>query len=384
MLLMKKEEFKELLSEKTGPCVSIFMPTIKSSEETKQNPIRFRKLLREAAVKLKVYGLKPAEAEELLAPTQQLLENHIFWRHQSGGLAVFLSKKLNRAYTLPLNFNEMALVAGRFCVTPVLPLFAEDGMFFVLELSQRSVKLYHCSRYSVTEADLSQVPKSVADLLELNPREKQLQFHSSGEGRAAGRGGTSTFHGRAEDTDEDKDNILEYFHSVNRGIGSIMGSSGCPLVLAGVDYLTRIYEKANTYKNLRGRISGGASGLRPEELREMGWELVKPVFEAGKRAALGQFEQLAGTPLASNHLKTILAAAEEGRVATLLVSSRAQRWGFFDEASGIIDLHKKPELSDTELLDLCAVRTLDHGGQVHVLEQDSMPGKAPAAAVFRY
>ncbi|OGR42278.1 MAG: hypothetical protein A2X35_00815 [Elusimicrobia bacterium GWA2_61_42] len=383
MLLMNKSGFEELLREQEGPCVSVFMPTVKGSEETKQNPIKYKKLLAEAEKKLEAGGLRAPAARKFLDPARPLLEDHKFWQYQSGGLALFLSHDVKRVYTLPLNFSELAVVADHFCVTPVLPLFAEDGRFYVLALSQHSLRLYHCSRYSVTEVDLKQLPKSITDLLELNPREKQLQFHGNTEGSAS-RGKAAMFHGHGEDTDEAKDNMLVYFHNVNRGVNSMLRSDGAPLVLAGVDYLTRIYAKANTYPNLVGMMPGSAVGSRPEELREKAWELVKPLFEAGELAAVRQYERLMGTPKASNHIKTILKAAEEGKVGTLLVSANAQRWGLFDPDLGVLAMHSKPELSDTELVDLCATRTLHHGGKVHVLEQSKMPGVAPVAAILRY
>lgn len=384
MFLMKREELKELLAERTGPCVSIYMPTEKGSIETRQNPVRFRKLLKEAEHKLMASGMRTLAAKELLMPTRQMLEDNMFWQYQTGGLAVFLSKNIKRAYTLPLEFSEMAAAGDRFCVKQLLPLFAEDGRFYVLALSQHSVKMYQCSRYSAAEVDLRQAPKSIADLLELNPREKQLQFHSQGEGSAA-RGNAAMFHGRAGDTDEDKENVLTYFHSVNRGVNAVLRNAGGPLVLAGVDYLTRIYEKANSYPQLaEGRITGNPAEMRPEELKDRAWEVVRPGFEAAARSAVRQYEQLQGTPRTSNHLKNILQAANEGRVATLFVSARDQRWGIFDDESGVIDIHLSPDPCDMELLELCAARTMDHGGQVYALEPARMPGKAPAAAVFRY
>jgi hypothetical protein len=385
MFLMKREELKELLAVRTGPCVSIYMPTEKGSIETKQNPVRFRKLLKEAEHKLLASGVRTLAAKELLLPTKPMLEDNLFWQYQTGGLAVFLSEKVKRAFTLPLNFTELASVGDRFCVKQLLPLFAEDGRFYVLALSQRSVKLYQCSRHSAAEVDLRQAPKSLADLLELNPREKQLQFHAQTEGHAGGHGQAGMFHGHAEDSDEEKENILTYFHSVNRGVNAVLHNAGGPLVLAGVDFLTRIYEKANTYPQLaEGRICGNPAELRPEELKDRAWEIVRPGFEAAARGAVKQYEQYQDTPRASNHLKTILQAANEGRVGTLLVSASGQRWGVYDDASGVIDIHASPAPYDTELLELCAVRTMDHGGQVHALEPGRMPGKAPAAAVFRY
>lgn len=383
-MIMKREELKQLMDVRTGPCVSIYLPTEKGSIETRQNPVRLRKLLKEAEHKLLASGTRTLDAKDLLAPARQMLEDNLFWQYQSGGLAVFLSSRIKRAYTLPLSFTEMAAVNDRFCVRQLLPFFAEDGRYCVLTLSQRSVRLFQCTRHSVAEADLSQAPKGVADLLELNEGEKQLQFHANGAGRGARGGGAAMFHGHAEDTDETKENILVYFHGVNRAVNSLIGTNG-PLVLAGVDYLTRIYEKANTYPRLaEGRITGNPAELRPEELKDRAWEIVRPGFEAGARAAAAVFEQLQGTPRASNHLKTILAAANDGRVATLLVSARDQRWGIFDDASGVMDLHAKPDPADMDLLEMCAARTLDHGGQVYALEPEHMPGRAPAAAVFRY
>lgn len=385
MLIMKREELKELTDERTGPCVSIYMPTEKGSIETKQNPVRYRKLLREAEHKLAATGMKPYEVAALMAPAQPLLEDHMFWQYQSGGLAVFLCRRMKRAYTLPVKFSEMAAVADRFCVKQLLPLFTEDGRFCVLALSQRSVKLYQCSRYSVSEVDLTKAPKGIAELLEFNPGEKQLQFHTQSQGHGGGNKQSGMFHGHAEDTDEGKANILLYFQNVNKAVVSALNGNGGPLVLAGVDYLTSIYEKASTYPKLwPGRITGNPADYRPEELKDKAWELVRPGFEEDARKAVTQFGQLQGTPGASSHLRTILQAANDGRVATLFVSTTDQRWGVFDYESGVMDVHPRPEPCDLELLDMCVTRTLDHGGKVYALAPDRMPGKAPAAATFRY
>lgn len=385
MHLMTRENLEELLNASEEPCISLFMPTVKGSIETKQNPIRFRNLLNEAEKKLEAAGQTPAKAKKLLEPAQPLLEDHKFWQYQSGGLALFLSPAVKRVYTLPLNFTELTMVADRFCVTPLLPLFAEDGRFYVLALNQHSIQLYQCSRYSVAQVDLRRIPKNISELLELNPREKQLQFHGNTEGHAGGPGQGAMFHGHAQDSNEAKSNILVYFQNVNKGISAMLKTEGAPLVTAGVDYLNHIYAEANTYPNLDVRgIPGGTAGLRPEELRDKAWELLKPLFEAEALSAVKRYNQVRGTPLGACNLRPILRAAEEGNVSTLLVSANAQKWGMYDPVSGEMDLHKSPEPPDTELVDLCVARTLRHGGKVYVLEASKMPGITPIAAIFRH
>ena len=385
MHLMTKENLEELLKTGPEPCVSVFMPTIKGSEETKQNPIRYRNLLGEAEKKLVASGHKPADARKMLEPALPLLEDHKFWQYQSGGLALFLSPAVKRVYTLPLNIKELAVVADHFCVAPLLPLFAEDGRFYVLALSQHSIKLYQCTRHNVTQVDLRQVPRSISELLELNPKEKQLQFHGNTEGHAGGRGRGAMFHGHAQDSNEAKSNILVYFQSVNKGIAAMLRNERSPLVTAGVDYLNHIYAQANTFPSLYVRsIHGNASAVRPEELRDKAWELVKPLFATEAQVGARQYAQALGTPLASAHIRDILQAAQEGRVATLLVRAGAQRWGMYDAATGETELHKVPAPADTELVDLAVTRTLRHGGKVYVVEESKMPGISPVAAVFRH
>ena len=388
MHLMTRENLQELLNVGGEPCVSLYMPTVTGgeSEETKQNPIRFRNLLNEAKKKLEAAGHRPAEAERMLEAAQPLLEDHKFWQYQSGGLALFLSPAGKRIYTLPLNFSELTMASDRFYVTPLLQLFSEDGRFYVLALSQHAIQMYQCSRYSAAQVDLRQVPKSISDLLELNPREKQLQFHAHTEGHAGGAGRKAgMFHGHAEDSNEAKSNILVYFQSVNKGVTAMLKGEGAPLVTAGVDYLNHIYAEANSYANLYVQsIPGSTAGLRPEELRDRAWELLKPLFEAEALSAVKRYNQVRGTPVAACSIKPILRAAESGKVSTLLVSAKAQKWGVYDPVSGVVDLHKSPEPSDTELVDLCVAGTLHHDGKVYVLDPSKMPGISPVAAIFRH
>jgi len=382
---MTRENLKELLAERTGPCVSVYMPAITSGEGTRQNPIRFRKLLREAGKKLAAAGYKAAMTEKLLSKARLLLDDRTFWQHQSGGLALFLSEDVKRVYSMPLIFREMTLVSDHFGVTPLLPFFAEDGRFSVLALNQDSARFYQCSRHSVVQVPLERISSNIAELLDLNPREKQLQFHANNEGHGGVGGRAEMFHGHAQDSDESKSNILTYFQSVNRGINAMLKADGSPLVTAGVEYLTRIYAQANTYPNLyESSVCGSMNLMRPEELRDRAWTLVKSRFEEEALAAVNRYEEFLGTRNVSKHIREILAAAEEGRVSTLLVSSGAQRWGVFDPASGEVALDANPDTGDTELVDLCVTSALRHGGKVYVLEQSKMPGTSPMAAIFNH
>jgi hypothetical protein len=100
--------------------------------------------------------------------------------------------------------------------------------------------------------------------------------------------------------------------------------------------------------------------------------------------AVAQYQQLANTERASKDVRAIVPAAHYGRVDTLFAAVGLQLWGAFDPQRDTIDIHEKEEPGDEDLLDLAAVQTVLHGGEVYAMELDKVPDGVPLAAVFRY
>ncbi|MDK3156606.1 hypothetical protein QPK87_08445 [Kamptonema cortianum] len=165
------------LTQTEEPSISIYLPTERRSKETRQNPIRFKNLIRQAEEQLIEQGLKTQEAHQLLQAAHEL-DTYDFWQHQSDGLAIFISPSLFRYYRLPLDFEELAVVSDRFHLKPLLSLFTGDGQFYLLALSQNQVRLFQGSRFSISEVELENVPQGIAEALRYDDPEQQLQFHT--------------------------------------------------------------------------------------------------------------------------------------------------------------------------------------------------------------
>ena len=112
-------------------------PTHKAGAEVQQNAIRLKNLLKEAEDRLVAGGRRAADVEKFLEPVQSLVKNNPFWRQQSSGLALFLCPDFSRYYRLPVDFPPSVVLAERFNVKPLLPLFNTEGRFYVLALSQK-------------------------------------------------------------------------------------------------------------------------------------------------------------------------------------------------------------------------------------------------------
>lgn len=387
MSLLPKNEITALAEKSQDLCVSIFMPTQHAGPPVRQNLIRFKNLLQEAEERLIESGVRSQDARELLEPAQEL-DNEDFWRHQSDGIAVFLAPKVFRYYRLPLSFEELVVVTDRFHLKPLLPLFSGDGQFYLLALSQHAVRLLQGTRYNVSEVNLQNVPQSLAEALRYDDTGKPTQFRAS-----TSRGGASspsvqagTFHGQGSpETDDPNASILEYFHQVDHGLRELLGDQQAPLVLAGVEYLFPLYQKANTYPHLiESGLTGNPELQSPEELHSQAWAIVEPYFLKAQQEATDRYQELVGSGQASNDLQEVVSAAIYGRVDSLFVATGVEKWGIFNSGANTVQLHENEEPGDEDLLDLAAVKTFLNSGNVYAVEPEKVPGGEPLAAVFRY
>ncbi len=374
------DQLKELAQQTASPSVSIFLPTHRAGQDTQQDPIRFKNLLRDAEKQFLDSGMGPREVVALLKPAQTLLDDSNFWKHQSEGLAVFMTSDDFHSYNLPFRVDELLVVAQSYYVKPVLPLFTNNGHYYILAISQNEVRLFEGTRYGVGQMALPDgIPANMEEALRLDGPQKSLQMHSGGGG--------GMFHGQGPGEEEQKVWIEQYLNLVDTSLKEILREQNAPLVLAGVDYLLPMYRKVSGYQNIMEEgITGNPDHLRPEELQEQAWRIVETYFQQETKKTVEQYQQLADTDKATDNVEEIVAAAFNGRVDKLILSVENQIWGAFNPKDGKVI--RSPEGQSKKynlaLLDFTAMNTLQNGGTVCTLSQDEMPTDSPIAAVFRY
>jgi len=383
------DQIKGLAEQTQSPGISIFLPTHRAGEDTQQDPIRFKTLLREAELRLLDKGMGPREVSALLQPAQALLDEAYFWQHQREGLAVFIAPDDFHYYHLPFRVEELLVIARSYYATPVLPLFTNNGHYYILAISQNEVRLFEGTRYSVGQIDLPDgTPESLDEALKSDDPEKQLQFHSgTSQGTSQGGVRSSMFHGQGPGDEEQEDRIERYLNLVDAALKEMFREKQEPLILAGVDYLLPIYHKVSEYANImKEGITGSHEHLRPEELQEQAWPIVEPYFRQEMETVVEQYRQLAATGKATDSIEEIVTAAFYGRVDKLLLVVDTQVWGIFNPDTGNV-VHCQEAQSkedDLALLDFAAMQTLQKDGNVYALSQMEMPTNSPIAAVLRY
>lgn len=385
MKLSVQEELRPLVLNRSQPCISIYMPTLRG-KENQQNAIRFKNLTGKARDYLVARGMKSREAQEYVEPLEAMMLDDSRWRNCSDGLAVFRSQDMLQDFRLPRSFHETVVVSDRFHLTPILPMLARERFFYLLALNLSGVRMFHCTKEAMSELEIvAKMPRSLEELLSIYELSESPQVHTvSG---VAGARPTGIMHGHGSAGTDDavrKTYILEYFRQVDRGLRQqVLDQTRAPVLLAGVKYLCSLYREAASHRQLLDIEVGGSSELMSlKELHREAWAAYEPYQSQAKEAAVGRYREQAGTSLASSELQRIVPAAYRGQVNLLLVPVGLQRWGTFNTESGEIQIHPRQQNGEEDLVDLAAVHTLMHGGEVFMIEEDTPCSSL--AAIFRY
>jgi len=278
-------------------------------------------------------------------------------------------------------------VGKSFDVKPLLPVVNRNGEFYILALSQNQTRLFRASKDTLSEVQLKDVPTNMGQALRIDDPQKNLGFQTS----TANSGGTGSerpaIHYGQGVEDDKKELIRRYFQVLDQGLTRQLEDESAPMVLAGVDYLLPIYREVSTYRNLLDEgLVGSPDREDLNEMRELAWKVVEPIFMRNQQEAIDRFLELHGQQngLASSDLDTAVKAAIAGRVETLIVPLGVQKWGRYDPAADSVIFDTKPTPENEDMLNFAAVQTMLNSGNVYAVPMEQFPKKGDVAAIFRY
>lgn len=375
--MVSENEINKLVNRKGSDLVTITLPTHKTGEESKQDPIRLKNLLTEAVSILKENGKKESDAEQYLKSAFDLLDKPMFWSHADKGLAIYITEGETDIFKLPYKVDSEVYVNDHHLITPLLPMLSMDGTFCVVAVSRQDAKLLKCTRDDVEDITPADVSVSVADYLEVD-QEKQLQYHTGSKSQEAMYFG----HGASE---EDKKVIVEQFlREFEKEVTKVMRERNDPLVAMGLKDNLSLYKKVNNY----GRLVDDAVEFNPDELsdqeiKDKGWNVIQKHFLKDMYNSLEKFSEKTEGKV-SNNLGDIVEATIQGRSHTIFISKDEKKWGVFDEAEQTVHYSSKPKNGDIELLNWLSITGRKTGSNVYMLEKEEMPMHSTVAAEFRF
>jgi hypothetical protein len=384
MAILLLDDIKDLLKKRQPPCVSLYIPMLKGATEANQNSVRFKNLFRQAEDDLRARGMRKIQIDKFLEPARWLLQDSIYWHQPAESFAMFLSADLFKTFRFGRKIPQTLAVGERFYTKPLLPLFFENGRFYILAVSQKDVRFFQAARDGARQLEIPDLPQGIGEILRQYVGERHIEFHTQ---TAVKQGGfrQAYYHGQGDATLHTEDKIQQYLYQVDRCVHRHLQNEHAPLVFAGVDYLFPMYKLANTYRNLVDEaVIGNPDRLSTADLHQAAYKIVEPRLEARKQQMLDKYRQFAGTSHTTTDVKEVVFKATQGRVDTLLLAEGTQLWGKFNPHGQVVELHENKRADSDDLLDLAANETFLSSGVVYEFAPGLMPDKSPVAAILRY
>ena len=372
---------QDMILIEDGPLISLYQPAHRSSPDNRQDPILFKKLLKNIENSLK--QLADIDfIEKIMKPLQDIKEDKFFWNNTSNGLAVFASKSACVVYHLNDEVKELTVVADSFHIIPLIKAFQAVADYQVLGLSRENFALYQGNRFGIEEIKLDPAaPRTMQEVLGDQLSDIYLSF-----GAHAGAGSPQTFHAYSDAKREMDKDTEKYFRYVDAFVTETFSKvSKLPLILASlVEYQTEFMGMSKNSHLLKEGIHKSIDAMDLDELKTRAASIVEGRALDKILKLTESFGEFEAASRASTDLDHIVKAACESRVESLLIETEKIIPGKIDTESGLIVLNETLDPGYDDLLDDLAEMVLTSGGTVNVLTQEQMPGTSGVAAIYRY
>jgi hypothetical protein len=348
------------LAAARAPCITAGI----SIPDPLQLHARIQNLIRGIERHLKDAGVNSEEEFTLVQPIRTLA-NAIEEEHDwSIGLILYRSPDLFRHFWLRDTIEDFVTVSQTFQIRPLLSVVSREQKFYVLALSQKHTRLVMYTYQSRQELQLRRLaPQSLRAWMNTRAPDHVLDNRSAG-GPSVGKMKGVLF-GTNTDRERHEEYLKHFFKEVDNGVHHILLGQTAPLILAGVEEEVALYRRVNSYSRLMEQaVLGSPDAFEPNELHDRAMEIAREIPPPPLQKALDHLKDIFGTKLALSNMNEIVQRADEGRVADLLLCD-----------------DQGPQ---EDLLNLAAVRTIQHRGQAFTVKKSMLPPETDAVAILRY
>jgi hypothetical protein len=376
-----RDTLLRLTSHNQGPCVSLFLETHPTGQDSEQDTTRLKNLLRDAEQQLQAHGVGAAAAHKLLEPPANLPSNATFWQKRCQGLAIFIAPGLFETFRVSQPVAEKVVVSDWFCVRPLLPLLEQNLSFYLLTISENRVAMYLVDEQSIQSVEVPELPTRLTESLNYDGADRGAQAHSASRG-ATGKQ-AAVYHGQGGQPDTMKVDLSAYCALIDKSVTAWLGDSARPMLVAGVERLVAAYREKNSYRHLLDEsLPGNQDRASEHDLHVRAWPVVEPLLRVEGAKAAHCYMERPGQQTVNDDPCEIVMAAVQGRIDWLLYDPTAELYGTC--VLGGLDAQVTGQGNDDDLVELAAVETIRHGGTIHAMTDQDVPTNSPLAAGFRY
>lgn len=365
--IVTPEELRKLQSVRGYPLVTIAMPTHRAFPENKQDPIRFKDLLRTTRERLSK-ELSKREVHEIDVQLATLAER-IDWAHTLDGLVIFLGSGIERIVYLPVTVRERVVIDETFATRDLVVAQSRLLRYWILALSTDTTRLFEGWGDQLLEVESERFP-----LVYDGPR--------SGDPDNPLPGGFGIDPSKYRD-----EQYRKYFRIVDKALCASVDQPKAPVVVIGVVRNRALFAEVRTCDyEVIAELDGSVERESVHQIAERVLPSLEPYFKRRAQAALAELGAAISAGLYTCSLADMWHFSRQGRASLLVVERNytvAGRWDETRNTFTIVDDPTEPGVID-DIVDDIIEATLLHHGRVEFISPGILEGCEHIAMALRY
>jgi hypothetical protein len=354
-----------LLQQVSGyPALTITLPTHRTSPDNRQDPIRVKNLVEQAASRL-LAEFSKRDIAPLLDRLEKLTEE-IDYRYTLDGLALFVNRDFARAAQLPFTLKERVHVGETFLTRDLVFAMNRTPRYWVLALSEKPTRLYEATR-----DDLIEIQDGGFPITHEGPGGEQSLPGGFGIKKSAYR---DEYH-------------RKFFRQIDTALKPFLADDPLPLAVIGVDRFLAFFNEVTDYKNsILTTLQGSHDKTSPHELGKLIWTQVKDALTEQRQQVLSELDKAIGERKSASTIGEVWRLAKEGRGHLLLVEEDFHFPAKVDGTGNHLtpaDDVTAPDVMD-DAVDEIIETVLSKQGRVVFLENGQLETHQRIALILRY
>lgn len=356
-----------IIEKESDVKLSIYMPTHRTAPDNKQDPLRFKNLLKEVEEKLK----DSPHQKDILDQLEQLAYDLDFWIYNKDGLVILMSEKDVAIYRLHRKVEDFVYVGNYYYLKPLIMNYQSDHQYYALGLARDHFKLFKGNRYGFQEVDLSEHPTTLKEVVGDEVKGRTLNF--------GGYGGRDTlYHGHHARSEEEKEDTRKFFNYVDEFVmDHFTEKFKIPLVLVSLPEHQGSFRAISQNRRLLDKgIEKAYSSISENEFKQVIWQVLEPLYLEKTATLVKRYHEKPSTDV----IQEIIVALQEQRVQSIVLELDRQIRGYVNMEKQKYSLDENGE----DILNIIALEALKQNIEVVILPRDRMPTDRGIFALLRY
>lgn len=350
------EMIHSLLREKGNVCISIIIPTHRLAPDRRVDRLHVETAIRDVEEYLR--NNLPEDIFDTLMTSVAEMYRMINFDHNSEGIGIFVSKNIKKLIHFIFPVVEKILVASSFDIRDVLYQHGFAVPYYVVHLSEKSVRLFSGRFQHLKEVSDKQFPVIFEDDYLYNTPVRATSY--------SGEAVTRQF-------ERDKNTLQtirlnDFLKTADETLNPYLGQDSL-MIVAGTTKDLSLFNKLTKHSRIIvGNMEGNYTHVPLQELATDAWYLVQKFLENKNEKHILEFVESIGYGKGVAGVAAIRKAVHEGRGSRLLIEK---------------DFYGQHQIVP-ELINELIANVIDMNGQVTVTRNEALKDLGGIALITRY